>query len=62
MHFVGLYCINIVNFLSCTFVIGGLFKMEKSKFQCSNIRNDFYTYEDAIEANTVLHSLSFFQI
>jgi len=34
--------------------------MEKSKFQCSNIRSDFYAYEDAIEVNTVLHSLLIF--
>ena len=34
--------------------------MEKSKFQRSNPRNDFYVYEDAIEVNTVLHSLLIF--
>jgi len=34
--------------------------MEKSKFQCGNIRSDFYAYEDAIEVNTVLHFLLIF--
>ena len=48
------------NLLSFTFVIGGSFKMEKSKFQCSNVYQKTYTLKNAIKVNTVLQSLTHF--